>query len=194
MFDLHHGYGYRVTLLITSVLLLGLAAAGAAADTLRVPSEYPTIQAGIDAAQDGDEVLVADGVYTGEGNRDLDFGGKLITVHSENGPDNCIIDCEGTEEDPHRGFYFHNDETAAAVVEGFTIRNGFALQGGGIYCRPASPTISMCTLEDNRSESSGGGFYSQNGSPTIRSCTFIHNKSEGGPGGGAISCWDGSVL
>ncbi|MHC4721561.1 MAG: InlB B-repeat-containing protein, partial [Planctomycetota bacterium] len=43
----------------------------------------------------GDIVVVGDGVYTGPGNRDLDFHGKLITVRSEVGPDECIIDCQG---------------------------------------------------------------------------------------------------
>jgi len=32
-----------------------------------------------------DTVLVADGTYIGEGNKNLDFGGKAITVTSENG-------------------------------------------------------------------------------------------------------------
>jgi hypothetical protein len=43
-----------------------------------------------------DEIVVADGIYTGTGNKDLDFGGKIIKLRSENGPANCIIDCEGS--------------------------------------------------------------------------------------------------
>ena len=105
---------------IPAVATIGFCLIGgtvpAVADIINVPGDYPTIQAGIDAAMDGDEVVVADGVYTGDGNRDIDFGGKLITVRSENGPANCIIDCQGTAANPHRGFYFHSGETTAAIV------------------------------------------------------------------------------
>jgi hypothetical protein len=55
------------------------------ATTLNVPSiTYPTIQSAIDDAVNGDVVIVADGIYTGAGNRDIDFLGKAITVCSEN--------------------------------------------------------------------------------------------------------------
>jgi len=81
---------------------------------LHVPSEYDTIQSAIDAASDGDEVVVADGIYTGDGNKNLEFLGKAITVRSENGPENCIIDCESSG----RGFYFHHDEDSSSVVKG----------------------------------------------------------------------------
>ena len=93
--------------------------------TIHVPGDYSTIQAGIDAAAVGDTVLVTDGTYTGQGNRDLDFEGKAITVQSENGPNNCIINCEGSWDAERQGFYFHSGETNSSVVRGLTIRNGY---------------------------------------------------------------------
>lgn len=53
-------------------------------------------------------MVVADGIYTGEGNVELDFLGKAITVKSENGAANCMIDCENV--DAARGFYFSSGE------------------------------------------------------------------------------------
>ncbi len=119
-----------------------------------VPSQYPTIQAAIGASVAGDVVTVADGVYTGTGNRDIDYLGKALTVRSENGPVNCIIDCEASWTAPHRGFYFHANETAASVLDGLTILNGYApyevgcnTTGGGILCRDnANPTIRNCIV------------------------------------------------
>jgi len=90
-----------------------------------------TIESAITVSVSGDVIVVADGVYTGIGNRNLDFGmggvTRDITVGSANGPKNCVIDCE----DFGRGFYFHSNESQLAVVEGLTIRNGNTTDGGG---------------------------------------------------------------
>jgi hypothetical protein len=90
------GFLSSLFILVLGIFVLGSTTAFGA--TIRVPADYPTIQTGIDAASSADTVLVADGTYMGTGNKDLDFGGKAIAVRSENGPDNCIIDCENDAE------------------------------------------------------------------------------------------------
>lgn len=79
-----------------------------------------TIQAGIDVAETGDEVLVADGVYTGSGNRLIQYLGKAITVGSKNGPIDCIIDIQNNET---TAFLFDHGEWITSVLDGFTITN-----------------------------------------------------------------------
>ena len=181
-------FGFASVVCFVAALTGGTAQAA----TLNVPSQYATIQAAIDAAVAGDEVVVADGTYAGPGNKDLDFGagGKAITVRSESGnATTCIIDCLGSG----RGFHFHNSETSAAVVSGFTIRNGYVngsspggASGGGVYCSSSNPTLTNCILSGNKA-SSGGGVYCSAASPTISSCIITGNTANSGAGGG-ICC------
>ena len=185
----------RFTTCCAAAVVVG-AASSATAGVLNVPDEYPTIQAAIVAAVPGDTVLVADGLYTGDGNRDVSFMGKDITVRSVNGPKNCIIDCEGTIEEPHRGFVFESEETNLAVLDGFTITNGTTLvgavadpfNGGGVLCTNGSwPTISNCVFENNSCACWGGAVYGgwfSNGTIRLINCTMKGNYS--GDDGGAV--------
>jgi parallel beta-helix repeat protein len=153
-------------------------------------AEFDNIQAAIDDSNDGDTILVADGIYTGDGNRDIEFLGKAITLRSENGPERCIIYCQGSEDQPHRGFYFHNGEDSNSVLDGFTIRNGYQVSGGGIRCYMASPTIRNCIITNNRAEGGAGGgiCYSHCWGATIDNCLITENLAE--QGGGIISYGD----
>jgi hypothetical protein len=193
--------------LIISIFLLGIACTAAAGRTIYVddngPADFNNIQAAIDDSNDGDTIIVADGTYTGVGNRDIDFFGKAITLRSENGPQNCIIDCNGTKTDPHRGFIFQSGEELDSLVEGFTITNGYAPMeetgppfdiyesvGGAILCWGSSPTINHCVFTGNSANSVDsfafgfGGAISCYGysSPTITYCVFNGNSAEHGGG------------
>ena len=163
------------------------------ADTIHVPGNYATIQDGIDAATSSDTVLVADGIYTGVGNKNIDFLGKSVEVISENGPENCVIDCEGSG----RGFIFQNDENEYSILSGFSIRNGFSVGGGGIYIHGESegygPMIQNCIISNNAVESDqakGGGIFCEYADPTIIDCIVDSNTARGNSAKGAgIYCW-----
>ncbi|MBN1124670.1 MAG: right-handed parallel beta-helix repeat-containing protein [Sedimentisphaerales bacterium] len=118
---------------------------------------YGTIQEAIDAASDGDEVVVSFGTYGGPGNMDLDLGGKAITVRSAFGPEGplaSIIDCGGAG----RGFWFRNNESPQSVVRGFTIQNGLATRGGGVYyMADAEAVVEDCIILNCQAEEDGGG-------------------------------------
>jgi hypothetical protein len=145
---------------------------------LPVPSLYPTIRTAVDNSDNGDTVLVADGIYTGEGNRNIDFLGKAITVKSANGPENCIIDREYVS----RAFYFNNGETSSSKIEGITILNGNQNFGSSIYINNSSPTISNCHFKDNSRFNGEGVIYCEGSSSEITNCIFDNNYMENGSG------------
>ncbi|HON92460.1 MAG TPA: right-handed parallel beta-helix repeat-containing protein [Sedimentisphaerales bacterium] len=143
----------------SSVVVLFLMAAAAFGATLKVPSEYPSIQLGIEAAVDGDTVLVAPGVYY----ETINFTGKAITVTSTDPNDRGIVGYTIINADGDgSAVTFENGETSASVLTGFTITGGFGtlndsleggdniFWGGGIYCLRASPTITKNVIAGNR--------------------------------------------
>ena len=135
-----------------------------------VPAEYGTIQAAIDAAVDGDEVIIQPGTYTGQGNYNIDFKGKAITVRSIE-PENPSI-VAATIIDPesgwHRAFYFHNEEDPNSVLAGLTIINCYG--SGAIYCYQSSPTVSNCVVR----ECLGRGISLILSNAIIHNCTIIN--------------------
>ena len=172
---------------LSLVVLFGLTAFSFAA-TIIVKADgsgdYPTIQAAIDDANEGDIIEVWPGIYTGPGNRDIDPNGKNLTIRNTNPNDPnivaaTIIDCNGRLLDGHRGFYFHSGEDNNSVLDGLTITNGFAPLDLNVF------------LED------GGGILIVNSSPIIRNCIITNNEARFGGGmgvhggfGGGICCYD----
>ncbi len=187
--------------LFAAAVLIFVVPFTAWAAVIHVPLDQPTIQSGIDVAYVGDTVLVADGTYTGDGNRDISFNGKAITVMSEHGAEHCVIDSGGSEEENHRGFYLHNGEGNLSVIQGFKIQNGYKSPpgtdqaGGGIYCDQASPTIQNCIITQNKAYY-GGGIFSDHSSPIIIDCIISGNIADidgsANSIGGGINIYSGS--
>lgn len=122
----------------STVALATLVATGTAlAVTLTVdddaPADYASIQAGINAAANGDEVLVRPGRYR----ETLNFLGKSITVRSEQGPRDTVVFLDGET----RIVLLNGNST----LRGFTIRGGSQRIGGGIYVTNGAQAI----IEDN---------------------------------------------
>ena len=175
----------------------------AQAATLTVPAQYPTIQAAINAAQNGDTVLIADGTYTGDGSRDIDFGGKNITVTSQHGATSTIIDCQGSSSANHRGFYIHSGETNA-VISGLTIKNGYEEDatgtqikaGGGIIVRYGNAIVKQCVVINSSADEGGGIAFGNSNSDTASSsmtvidCTIAFNTAKYGCGGVSIQSYN----
>ena len=174
------------------VLLVSLAAVPSFAAVIHVPGEYPTIQAGIDTAVSGDTVLVSDGLYSGEGNTDVDLLGKSISLMSVNGPAYCRIDCQGSESADHRAFYLHNGESAETVISGFSIYHGY-LRGpvmagnGGAICvtNGAALNINNCRFFSNDAVSGGAVYAGAETTVRIETCVFAGNSAYNG---GGIDC------
>ena len=151
---------------------------------VHVPGESLAIQEGINAATDGDTVIVAPGTYI----ENIDFLGKAIMLQSEAGADATIIDGGQVTT----VVVFENGESSETVLDGFTIRNGYGFDptygGGGIRCHDASPLILNCVITGNHVEAFGGGgwFSGHLSSPTIQNCTITENTATcyHGSGGG----------
>ncbi len=170
--------GFAVLLTVTLIIYPDLSAL---ADTIRVPADQPTIQDGIDAAAGGDLVLVAPGTYIGK----ITIGVQEITLQSEGGAAATVLDGNGGGPGVVE---FSTATPLEPVIDGFTIRNGYAQHGAGIgILNGIKPVIKNCIITNNTAEYTGGGiFIAASSSATILNCTITDNYS-GSHGGGLLS-------
>lgn len=142
---------------------------------LHVPGNYGLIQEAIEAAKDGDEIVVGPGRYC----EAIDFLGKAIAVKSSDGPRVTTIDATGINTSV---VTCCGGEEPESVLEGFSITGGSAQWGGGMRNSHSSPTVTNCTFSGNNADI-GGGMYNSYSSPTVTGCAFSRNTAYTGGGG-----------
>jgi parallel beta-helix repeat protein len=143
-----------------------------------VPADQPTIQAGVDAAALGDTVLVAPGTYYGApGSLNCVVLDKGVALISEGGAAVTRIDGEGV-----RRVLSSDTKQAGRVIQGFTISNGYATTGAGMFVRESgSLAILDNIVVDNVAQGSGGGLETYGlSAPVVRGNTFEGNTAHSG--------------
>ena len=154
--------------------------------------DFPTIQDALSIAAPTSVIELEDGVFSGEGNRDLKFNFTSFTLKSISGdPERCVIDCGGSQTEQHRGIRF-DPGTRASRVEGIGFRNrysgsqlGIATQatGGAILANGGHLTLSNCVFEDCATDREGGAIAGSGFPLVIEDCAFRRCVAKGGAAG-----------
>lgn len=153
---------------------------------LTVPNQYGTIQGAINAASNGDIIVVFNGSYGGN----INYNGKAITVRSLNGA--AFTSIVGTGSTSVVSFV--NGEGSSSRLRGFTITNGIGTTynneqyGGGIICSGSSPLINLCHITDNSATKGGGIACVSDSAPNIDNNNIYDNTAT--ISGGGIYAYD----
>jgi hypothetical protein len=154
-----------------------------------VPSEYSTIQEAIQAAGDGDTVLVAPGIYTGTGTDPIiNPIGKRITILASGAVHDTIIDGENLRQ----GLWCSSGEDATTTIEGFTFDHcgaPGAIAAGTVLFANSSPKLVNCIVR-NTAATYGGGVYFSHSQASLIGCEFAYAT---GVLGGALCAYQSDI-
>jgi hypothetical protein len=188
------------------------------AKTILVPAEYPTIQAAVNAALEGDTVLVSPGVYLENvqlRGRNIVLTGRFALDKNAALIEQTIIDgSQPAHPDTASCLLIWKGESAATVVEGFTFRNGGGTvwldpagagifrEGGGILTEFSSPVIRHNIIRNNvvlppgpgMVSNGGGGIRCGDGAPLIENNRIVHNQGAGYGGGIVLNYCPGAIV
>lgn len=171
-------------------------------DEIHIPVDFPTIQEGINAAAEGDSVIVAPGMWY----EHLTVSDKSITLGSwflTTGDTSYIRQTTLNGSNTGRVIAVDNAETGTRIC-GFTIRNGRALAGAALWINSSIVHIDHTDIVNNTAEcgsnqyTQGGGIACYTSTLTISDFTFTNNRAlcstpPVNPEGGAIYAKDSEL-
>lgn len=178
---------HNALVLALTVICLSASARAAERNVYRVQAGVGTIQAAIDHANDGDEIIVGPGIYREQ----IDLLGKSIIVRSETGAEHTLIDASSPSRSSRCGSVvtMRTGEGSDTHLIGFAIAGGRGTTmarrgrertcGGGLLLIGSSPLIRNCLILNNQADE-GGACFSQKGTPVFKECWFYLNESNSG--------------
>lgn len=168
---------------VAAVVLALVAAAVARADTYFVPQDFPTIQAAINFASDGDTVIVQSGTYLENVNtlgKDIWLNGVLVNSPTIIGSPGSPVLTVGSNSNP-------------PLIANLTLRNGDGLLGGGVAVGSNTvATFRNVRIWQNSATGGGAMFLYANADVTLVDCDLWANRAD--VDGGAVSMLSGATL
>ncbi|MBN1591824.1 MAG: hypothetical protein JW941_01085 [Candidatus Coatesbacteria bacterium] len=178
----------RIGCILGALILIGIAGAAHAA-TYNVKQDgtgdFTAIQDAIDAAADGDEIVVHPGTYY----ENIRFNAKNLALVSTNPKDRTVVEMTVIDGGGYGAVVtFDGTESEDCLLAGFKITNG---DDSGINCAPFSAsgpftmaTITDCIVTANEGFAGGGIVYCGG---LIDRC-IVSNNSASGVCGGLFGC------
>lgn len=173
-----------VIVMMAMMLVVNIAHAEPTVWYVHPDSVLNSIQAALDSCANDDIVLVGPGTYYENIIWPSTHGIHLV---SELGPDTSIIDGGSAGS----VIVCSTVVDTTTKIEGFTIQNGFATNGGGIYCLNSDPVIRYNVIKGNSTGADGAGIFIFDGAAPVVEWNIIKNNNSGLWGGG-IYIFDGS--
>jgi len=167
-----------LTIAVMAIVYLPLSAT-----IISVPDDYGTIQEGIDASSDGDTVLVQPGTYVENINfngHNIVLGSLFLTTEDDFYVTSTIINGSSVGS----VITIENNEDSTTMIIGFTIINGHAHEGAGIYCKSNIKIFNNIITENEAGRyyeypGYGAGIYCEYSNPIIMGNIIYKNTAIG---------------
>ncbi|MHC1778569.1 MAG: T9SS type A sorting domain-containing protein [Lentimicrobium sp.] len=165
---------------LTMIIAILMTANISSAQIINIPDDFPTIQQGIDAADEGDTILVQPGTYY----ENIIVSNKTFVLASLylNTQDTAYISQTIIDGNLTGSCITMSHCNNGTKLSGFTLQYGLAQSGGGLFIQASSPNADHLIVRNNEASSYGGGIYVDYSNPTFEDVLIANNTASYGGG------------